>query len=146
MVIAIFGESCTGKSAIAMELTKRVAAKVYAGKDYLRMDSDPNKARAAFAEMLKSNVEGADVVIYLIAEREGLSLAPPGAMRVLVTADLDTIKARFAQRMSGYLPKSVSDMLERRHGMFDAEPCDLHIGNTDEPLKGVCDEILKART
>ena len=36
MVIAIFGESCTGKSTLARALKERLGGEVYTGKDYLR--------------------------------------------------------------------------------------------------------------
>lgn len=54
-------------------------------------------------------------------------------MRILVTADLDMIKSRFAQRMRGNLPAPVATMLEMKHGCFDAEPHDIHVipGVTD---------------
>ena len=55
-------------------------------------------------------------------------------MRILVTADLLEIKARFAQRMRNSLPAPVEAMLERKHGCFDAEPHDIHVvsGETDQ--------------
>ncbi len=37
MVIAIFGESCTGKTTLAERLKHALNAEVYAGKDYLRL-------------------------------------------------------------------------------------------------------------
>lgn len=38
MVIGLFGESCTGKSAVADALRTALGADVYTGKDYLRFD------------------------------------------------------------------------------------------------------------
>lgn len=37
IVIAILGNSCTGKSTIAELLAQRLSAEVYSGKDYLRL-------------------------------------------------------------------------------------------------------------
>lgn len=37
MVIALIGESCTGKSTIAEELKKRTNAEIITGKDYIRL-------------------------------------------------------------------------------------------------------------
>ena len=72
-------------------------------------------------------------IIYVISEKEHLSLLPEGALRILVTADLELIKARFAQRMRGVLPAPVTAMLEKKHGCFDGEPHDLRVisGETD---------------
>ena len=36
MLIAIFGESCTGKTTLADRIRATAGAKVYSGKDYLR--------------------------------------------------------------------------------------------------------------
>jgi len=37
MVIGIFGISCTGKSTIASEISNRINATIYTGKDYSRL-------------------------------------------------------------------------------------------------------------
>ena len=74
-------------------------------------------------------------IIYVISEKELLPLLPNNSYRFLVTADLDVIKERFAQRMRGNLPAPVATMLERKHGCFDAEKCDVHF------VSG-CDDIL----
>ena len=55
----------------------------------------------------------------MISEPDQLDLLPKGAMRILVSADLDAIKARFRARMHGVLPVPVEWMLESKHGMFD---------------------------
>ncbi len=44
-----------------------------------------------------------------------VKLLPDGAIRILVKADLETIKERFRARMHGDLPAPVALMLERRH-------------------------------
>ena len=55
----------------------------------------------------------------MISEPNQLDLLPDGAVRILVSADLDTIKARFRARMCGFLPAPVERMLESKHGLFD---------------------------
>lgn len=127
MVIAIFGESCTGKSTIADALKVKCGAKIYSGKDYLRLAKNPVEAEKLFFELLKEKVASEDSVIFVISEKEHMKLVPNGAKRVLVTAGLDRIKERFAKRMGGKLPLPVEKMLEAKHGVFDAEACDLHI-------------------
>ena len=82
-------------------------------------------------------------VIYVVAEREYLSLLPEGAVRILVTADLETIKARFAQRMNGTLPAPVAGMLEREHGMFDGEAHHVHVKSGEAELDAVCEQVLR---
>ena len=64
-----------------------------------------------------------------------------GAVRVLVTAELKTIKERFAARMRGNLPPPVAAMLERNHGSFDKEPHRFHVVSGETELEGICGEI-----
>ena len=114
---------------------------MFTGKDYLRLAKNENIAKVMFQKKLSAAVNGENI-IYVISEKEHLSLLPEGALRILVTADLDLIKSRFAQRMHGNLPAPVAAMLERKHGYFDEEPHDLHVisGETD------LDEMVKKVT
>ena len=142
MVIAIIGESCTGKSTISDELARRVHAKVFMGKDYLKLAKSEPEARKMFIELLSVNASTGETIIFVITETEHLSFLPPKALRVLVTAELETIKARFAKRMNGVLPPRVEAMLEEKHGMFDETECDFHIENTDVGISDICDKIM----
>ena len=132
MLIAIFGESCTGKSTLADKLAAKYNAAVYTGKDYLRLAKNDAIAKKLFQKKLSESVSGENL-IYVIAEKAHLELLPEGCVRILVTADLDTIKERFARRMRGNLPAPVAAMLERNHGMFDGVSHDYHVlsGETD---------------
>ena len=132
MLIAIFGESCTGKSTLANKLSAKLNARIYTGKDYLRLAKNEAIAKNLFQKTL-SDAGSGENIIYVIAEKSHLALGPEGCIRILVTAELDVIKERFAARMHGNLPAPVAAMLERNHGCFDAEPCDYHIisGFTD---------------
>lgn len=140
MVIAIFGESCTGKSTLADMLAGRLGAKIFTGKDYLRLAKNENEAKAAFTKLLDEAVSG-DHIIYVIAEQEHLSLVPEKALKVLVTAELDTIKERFAKRMNGHLPPPVAQMLERKHGCFDSQPHDIAYCAEKDDTAQVCEKI-----
>ena len=142
MMIGIFGESCTGKTTLSQLLQTRLDAKVYTGKDYLRLSKNENLAKKLFQKELEAAVSGTHVV-YVISEPEHLRLLPEDALRVLVTADLEIIKARFAQRMKGTLPSAVSAMLERKHGCFDQEMHHIHVISGETDLDGVCDRIEK---
>jgi gluconate kinase len=132
MVIGIFGESCTGKSTLADKIAASFPCEVFTGKDYLRLAKNENIAKSLFQKKLTAAVDGENI-IYVISEKEHLPLLPEGARRILVTADLELIKSRFAQRMHGNLPVPVATMLEKKHGCFDSEPHDIHVisGKTD---------------
>ncbi len=140
MLIAIFGESCTGKSTLAGMLKERMGGEIWTGKDYLRLAKDEAGAKKLFTEKLREAVTGGPL-IYVIAEKEHLSLLPEGAVRVLATAELKTIKERFAARMRGNLPPPVAAMLERNHGSFDKEPHRFHVVSGETELEGICGEI-----
>lgn len=141
MVIGIFGESCTGKSTLAEKIAASLPCEVFTGKDYLRLAKNENIAKVMFQKKLNAAVNGENI-IYVISEMEHLSLLPEGALRVLVTADLEMIKSRFAQRMRGNLPAPVATMLEKKHGCFDAEPYDIHIVSGETDLDEVCRQII----
>lgn len=143
MVIGIFGESCTGKSTLAEKLKAMLNAEVYSGKDYIRLAKNEAESRKLFRQKLEEAQNGSHV-IYAISEKEQLPLLPEGAYRVLVTADLEVIKERFAQRMHGNLPAPVAAMLEKKHGCFDAEPCDLHMVSGKDDPETVCSAICSA--
>lgn len=126
MVIGIFGENCTGKSTLADKLKESINAQVYTGKDYLRLEKNEVVAKQSFQAKLREAINGENI-IYVISEKEHLPLLPDGSIRVLVTADLEVIKTRFAGRMRSNLPAPVSAMLERKQGCFDMEPHDIHV-------------------
>ena len=144
MVIAIIGESCTGKSSLADKLKDKLIAEVFTGKDYLRLAKNENIAKVMFQKKLTAAVTGENI-IYVISEKEHLSLLPEGALRILVTADLELIKSRFAKRMRGNLPAPVAAMLEKKHGCFDTEPHDIHVVSGETDLDAVVAQINVGR-
>lgn len=140
MVIGIIGESCTGKSTLAAKIAQCMNCEIITGKDYLRFAKNENMAKLLFQKKLNAALTG-EHVVYVISEREHLALLPEGALRILVTADLEVIKARFAQRMRGTLPAPVAAMLEKKHGCFDTEKHDLHVVSGEMDLDAVCNAI-----
>ena len=143
MVIGIFGESCTGKSTLAQKIAASFPCEVFAGKDYLRLAKNETIAKVMFQKKLAAAVEGENI-IYVISEKEHLPLLPEGALRILVTADLELIKFRFAQRMRGNLPSPVAAMLEKKHGWFDNIRHDIHVISGETDLDEVC-KLIEAK-
>ena len=144
MVIGLIGENCTGKSTLADAIRNATGAEIITGKDYLRMAKAESEAEKLFREKL-SKAMGGENVIYVISEPEQIKLLPDGAIRILVYADLDTIKERFKKRLHGNLPAPVAQMLERKHGMFDGGDYQYRFdgvngcpGSLCEELKGLC--------
>lgn len=143
MVIGIIGESCVGKSTFAAELSKQISAEVYTGKDYLRLAKNEAIAGKLFEKKLTAAVAG-EHILYVIAEKELLSLLPEGAVTVLMTADLPLILERFALRMRGNLPEPVKRMLEKKHGCFDNGTYDYRIHNceaVDDVIQMICGRV-----
>ena len=140
MVIGIFGESCTGKSTLAEKIAASFPCEVFTGKDYLRLAKNENIAKALFQKKLNAAVNGENI-IYAISETEHLPLLPEGSLRILVTADLELIKSRFAQRMRGNLPAPVATMLEKKHSCFDSQPHDIHVISEETDLDAIVAQI-----
>lgn len=140
MVIGIFGESCTGKSTLAEKIAASFPCEVFTGKDYLRLAKNENIAKALFQKKLNAAVNGENI-IYVIAEKEHLPLLPEGTLRILVAADLEVIKSRFAHRMRGNLPAPVAAMLEKKHGCFDGESHHIHVVSGETDLDAIVAQI-----
>ena len=141
MVFGIIGENCSGKSTLAEMIKTEFGAEIVTGKDYLRMAKTESEAVSLFREKLRRAVSG-DNLIYVIADPEHVKLLPDGAIRILVSADLETIKDRFAARMHGNLPAPVALMLERKHGMFDSGEYDYRFDGAAGDAETFC-EVLK---
>lgn len=124
MLIAIIGENCAGKTTLANAINKSLNAKVFTGKDYLRLAKNPAASEQEFIKLLSAAVSG-DNLIYIITESTHLGLLPDGTFKIVITAPLETIKERFKARMRGNLPPPVEQMLEKNHGIFDGLDCNL---------------------
>jgi len=142
MVVGIIGENCSGKSTLAEAIRNTIEAEVFAGKDYLRMAKSEREAASLFRAKLSAAVTGENI-IYVISEKEHLGFLPEGAVRILVTADLDTIKERFKIRMRGNLPPPVEQMLVRKHGMFDREIVDYRFDGVSGDVLEICRHITE---
>ena len=142
MLIGIIGENCSGKSTLANHIKDALGAEIVTGKDYLRMAKSEDEARKMFREKLDRAITG-DNVIYVISEPDHLALLPEGAVRILVSADLDTIKERFRARMRGALPGPVERMLENKHGMFDSAIYDYRFDGVSGNVAALCEQLLK---
>ena len=144
MVVGIIGENCSGKSTLAEAIKKELTGEIITGKDYLRMARSESEAVALFKEKLRQGVTGENI-LYVISEPEQLKLLPEGAVRVLVSADIDTIKERFRQRMHGNLPAPVAQMLEKKHGMFDSGTYDCRFDGVNGDPAALCAELRSLR-
>ena len=140
MLIGIIGENCCGKSTLASAIQKEIDAEVITGKDFLRMAKSESEAAALFKEKLLNAVSGENI-IYVISEPEHIQLLPDGAVRILVYADIDTIKERFKERMHGNLPAPVAQMLEKKHGIFDGGTYDYRFDGVSGDAASLCAEL-----
>ena len=142
MVFGIIGENCSGKSTLAEKIKETLGGEIITGKDYLRMAKSESEAISLFKEKLRRGVSE-DNIIYVISDPEYVKLLPDGAIRILVTADLETITERFAERMHGTLPRPVALMLERKHGIFDSGEYDYRFDGAAGDANAFC-EVLKS--
>ena len=144
MVYGIIGENCSGKSTLAEEIKKTIGAEIITGKDYLRMAKSESEAEMLFRKKLENAVNG-ESIIYVISEPEHLKLLPKDAIRVLVSADIDTIKERFKARMHGNLPAPVAQMLEKKHGIFDTGTYDYRFDSAHGDAAAFSEMLKKGR-
>ncbi len=140
MVIGIIGENCSGKSTLAEEIKRTLGAEIITGKDYLRLAKSESEAVSLFKEKLKNAVSG-DNIIYVIADPEHVGLLPEGAVRILVTADISTIKERFKARLHGNLPAPVERMLVKKHGIFDSGSYDYRFDGVSGDAATLCKSL-----
>lgn len=141
MLIAIIGENCVGKSTLANKINEKLNAKIYSGKDYLRLEKNPSMALEKFKALLKESVTGGNI-IYLITEKEHLNLLPEGTFKIVLTAELEVIKERFKERMRGNLPLPLEKMLEAKHGIYDNLECNLKL-NSNYSVEEVINCIIR---
>ena len=139
MLIAIIGENCVGKSTLANKINEKLGARIFSGKDYLRLEKNPDLAVNTFKKLLQDSLTQENI-IYIITEKEHIHLLPKGALKIVLTAEFETIKARFKQRMRGNLPLPVEKMLEAKHGTYDNIECDLKLSgdyNVEEVFRAL---------
>ena len=142
MVIAVIGENCSGKSTLAEKIKASLGGEIVTGRDYLRMAKSESEAVALFKEKLKAAQSGENV-IYVINDTEHLAFLPEGTVRILVCADLETIKERFKARMHGVLPPPVAAMLEKKHGIFDEIGCDIRYDGVCGDAEQICKKLKR---
>ena len=100
MLIAIIGENCVGKSTLANKINEKLGAKIYSGKDYLRMKKDPSAAVETFKATLKAAVDGDDIkfVLRVAEEDTGMVIGHHGkiakAIRSIMKAAANTCGKR----------------------------------------------------
>ena len=145
MVIALFGDSCTGKSSIAQRLSAHLSAEVYSGKEDVSLhlftpavqkQYDP-KRNHTIVDYPKGNISFMNAIPAV-----GTKFGKDSCIRVLITVSLDTIKTRFSARMHGNLPAPVAAMLERKYGQFEKEAHDLRIDTDLTSSEEACAQIL----
>jgi hypothetical protein len=145
MLLCFMGVSCSGKSSAADSAAKKTDAKVFTGKDYLKLAKNSLDAQKAYKELLAKSVGTETNVIAVISEIEDLALIPAGAFKVLFVTEPNIMKQRFAQRMRGSLPPAVETMLERKAAAWNGQPYDMkvesHLHGPDE----IADMILKTK-
>ena len=142
MVYGIIGENCTGKSTLAEELRRQTGAEIVTGRDYFRMAKSEQEAERLFRKRLLAALDGEEL-IYVTSELGQCALLPEGAIRIVVSADLETIKERFKARMHGNLPAPVAQMLEKKHGLFDGIECDYTFDGAHGDAAALCRELLR---
>lgn len=147
MLYIFMGPSCSGKSSAAEELKKLMEVEIYTGKDYLRMSKNEQDAWKIFSEKLKEASSNRDLnspsIIYIISEKSDISKlqAFDNALTIKFTADIETVKSRFANRMKGNLPKPVEKMVERQLMDWENVNAKMHVNSSDEGANDIAKKV-----
>lgn len=129
MIYGIFGEPCVGKSELATALKKKIGGKIVSNRAYLHYAAREEEAERIFKEMLDKESGN---VFFIISEPYELYFLPRRAIRVKLTATIETIEKRYAEKMYGHLPEDVKTALEDRHGTFDFLSSDFTFTQEDD--------------
>lgn len=108
----------------------------------MRLATSEVIAKKLFAKKLQEAMTD-EQIIYVISEKEHLSLLPNDALRILVTTDLEVIQERFAKRMNGNLLEPVKMMIQRKHGLFNDEKYNFHYHSGKDSFDFACNELAE---
>ncbi|HPQ39162.1 MAG TPA: hypothetical protein PLV45_02210 [bacterium] len=149
MLVIFFGPSCSGKSSVAEIVAERTGASVWTGKDYLRLAKNPSVAWTEFVSLLTAAARQPelekDSVIYVVTGIPEIRIDVPEPVylkRIRFTADIETLKSRFAPRTGGHVPPPVAAMLERTKAAVESEPADRVFDTGDADAGDIADAIL----
>ena len=150
MLLLFFGPSCSGKSSTADLIAQQIGADIWTGKDYLRLAKNEPESWDAFFELLRKaandNHCNEKSIIYILTDSPD-SIANLSSLshviRIRFTANLETLKQRFAPRMGGRIPPPVVTMLENVKNRTDCSPCDLCIDTTNRTPHEIAQEIIE---
>ncbi|MCB2155316.1 hypothetical protein KQI84_10545 [bacterium] len=149
MLLIFFGPSCSGKSTAADAIAERCQAEISTGKDYLRLAKNETEAWRAFVEKLCAAADSPAAkgsnIIYVVTNPtpEIPELASkPHVRRFGFTADIETLKERFAPRTGGKVPPPVVGMLERAKQSMDTIDCDARLDTTAKSSSEIVEEIV----
>ncbi|SFN71436.1 hypothetical protein [Proteiniclasticum ruminis] len=148
MLFVFMGPSCSGKSTAAEIVGKRTGAKIYSGKDYLRLAKAEGDAWRIFHEKLEeaSKPDGEESLIFVCTEKELFDRirVTENIFTVRFTATPEDIKRRFAERMRGTLPKPLEVMLEKQMHLWEGIEAKLLVDSSSESPEDAAERILTA--
>jgi cytidylate kinase len=140
MVITLFGASCTGKTSVAALIASKLGAKVFNGKDYLKLAKNSLEASKAFKKILSESTEN---LIYVISDLEDYQLVPASAYKVHFWASLETMKNRFAKRINGPVSDPIIKMLQKKSELWKQKAHDLSVNSDETDAEEISKMIIK---
>ena len=148
MLFVFMGPSCSGKSTAGEIVGKRTGAKIYSGKDYLRLAKAEGEAWRVFQEkMVEAAGHGKEEsLIFVCTEKELFDRisVKENIFTVRFTATPEDIKRRFAERMRGNLPKPLEMMLEKQMHLWEGIEAKLLVNSSSESSEDAAESILRA--
>lgn len=140
------GPSCSGKSTAGEIVGKRTGAKIYSGKDYLRLAKAEGEAWRVFQEkMVEAAGHGKEEsLIFVCTEKELFDRisVKENIFTVRFTATPEDIKRRFAELMHGNLPKPLEMMLEKQMHLWEGIEAKLLVNSSSESSEDAAKRVL----
>jgi cytidylate kinase len=140
MVIALFGASCTGKTSAAEILASKLGARVFYGKEYLKLAKNNIEAGKAFKKVLNDSPEN---IIYVISDLEDYQFVPESAYKVRFSASLETMKDRFVKRINSPVSDPIVKMLQKKSELWQQKACNLSVNSDESDAEEISNMICK---
>ena len=151
MLLLFFGPSCSGKSSVAQIISDKTNAKIWTGKNYLRLAKNEREARKIFKGKLEDASKAyeltEDSMVYIINDANKVKshiCRCQHLIKVKFTANLETLKQRFAARIKApALPPPMVNMLELQTQKIIKHECDMEFDTSNFDPGKIAETIIK---
>ena len=151
MLLLFFGPSCSGKLSVAQIIADKIGAKIWTGKDCLKLAKNEREAWKLFKGKLEEASKICELtensMVYIINDASKVKshiCRCQNLIRVKFTANLETLKQRFASRIkASVLPPPMVNMLELQTQKIIKHECDMEFDTSNFDPGKIAETIIK---